>query len=365
MSPNLAPPCASTDQPDAAEMAHLGLGPLQPRFWWVLALNGASFALLLGWPLESTVGRALVLAMLGLSLLSFALQVRWLWALPHRRRLLLSAAFNGLWLVACAFAIKRLASSGEREWLTLVFLLLSLSLNSGISFVLLYRRQQISARRSEMQERALALAAQAQLAQAQIQPHFLFNSLASLSHWVRQQDARAAPLLDALTAYLRATLPLFNRQQLSLGEELAAVREYLAVMQARLGERLRVQIEVPEALLDTPLPPALLLTLVENAVEHGVLPKLGPARLRIAAEARGGELRLGVSDDGPGLPPAPAPQSPGRGVGLKNSRLRLAQVYGERASLQLANDPDTGGCLAQLCLPLAAPTTIIQEETRP
>ncbi len=344
-------PCQAHALPDAAELQRLGLAPLSRRFWTIVAVNIASLALLLLWPLPSATGRGLALGLLLCAGLSFALQSRWLWALPSRERLGLSAAFNGVWLVLAALAIKKLAGAGgEREWLTLVFLLLGVGLNSGISFLALFRRQQIAARRRELEERAQALAAQAQLAQAQIQPHFLFNSLASLTHWVRARDERAAPLLEALTGYLRATLPLFNRQELTLGEELAAVREYLAVMQARLGERLQLQIAVPEALLAQRLPPALLLTLVENAIEHGVLPKLGAALLQISAVRQEGQIVISVADDGPGLPDALPAQAPGRGVGLANIRLRLAQQFGERAQLSLAN-AEQGGCVASLQLP--------------
>ncbi len=349
-------PCQATTLPDATEMQRLGLAPLSRRFWIALAVNTATLALLLTWPLQGATGRALALAMLVPAALSFGLQANWLWNLPSRARLGISVAINGVWLLLAALAVKKLASQGaEREWLTLVFLLLGVALNSGISFLCLYRRQQVDARRRELDERAQALAAQAQLVQAQIQPHFLFNSLASLTHWVRVQDARAAPLLDALTAYLRATLPLFNRTQLSLGEELAAVREYLAVMQARLGDRLQVELEVPEALQSVQLPPALLLTLVENAIEHAVMPKLGSTLLRVHAEQQGQRVLISVMDDGPGLPPTPTASTPGRGIGLSNSRLRLAQAFGAEASLTLANSAETGGCIATLSLPLRAP----------
>lgn len=149
----------------------------------------------------------------------------------------------------------------------------------------------------------------------------------------------------------------------SLGEELEAVRQYLAVMQARLGARLQVQIEVPEDLCAVQLPPALILTLVENAIEHGVVPKLGAALLRIEAHREeGGDrvpgaaqmLCLRVTDDGPGppqLPQAESPGRPGRGLGLSNSRLRLAQTYGDAARLTLSQG-EHGGCVAELRLPL-------------
>jgi LytS/YehU family sensor histidine kinase len=185
-----------------------------------------------------------------------------------------------------------------------------------------------------------------QLAAAQIQPHFLFNSLASLQHWVQHKDDRAAPMLAALTAFLRATLPMFNRQRLALGDEAEAVRQYLAVMQMRLGERLRFSIAVEPAAAAAQVPPGLLLTLVENAVEHGVMPSLSGAEVQVQARTEAGQLRLTVRDTGPGLAPDAAD-----GTGLANTRERLQQAYGAAAGLTLDNAPE-GGCIARLHCPL-------------
>ena len=148
-------------------------------------------------------------------------------------------------------------------------------------FLTLYRAHQIEGRLRELAERDKAVALAGQLMAAQIQPHFLFNSLASLQHWVHTRDERAAPLLDALTGFLRDTLPLFNRPELTLRDEVPAVQHYLEVMQARLGPRLQFAIDLPPALLPLRLPPGLLLTLVENAVEHGVQPNLAGGTVQI------------------------------------------------------------------------------------
>ena len=360
-------PCdsASDRLPDEASMRRLGLQPLGGlALWWPLGFTSTLLTLMSIWPVQSASARGLLLLMLGSSAAGFAWLARWVWARPSSERIFRSSLGCAIAMVLFALLIKHGTEGGESEWLRLMFLGLGLMVLGGISFLSMYRRHQISARQRELAERELALAAQAQLAQAQIQPHFLFNSLASLQHWVHQGDPRAAPLLDALTSYLRATLPLFNRRQLSLGEELEAVRQYLAVMQARLGARLQVEIEVPEALRAVQLPPALLLTLVENAIEHGVVPKLGAALLRIEArregdaEAEAGEgqvLRLQVIDDGPGLSEPLPPAGAGRGVGLSNSRLRLAQTYGEAARLSLHNG-EQGGCVAELLLPWSLET---------
>ena len=214
-------------------------------------------------------------------------------------------------------------------------------------FLTVFRVQQIEARLREvdMQEQGLKLARR--LATAQIQPHFLFNTLASLQHWVDTQDARAGPTLRSFTQYLRATLPMFEREALSLAEELQIVRSYLAVMQARLGARLTWAVDVPPALDELQLPPGVLLTLVENAIAHGIEPALAGGHIRVSVQKIGTLLRLEVADDGVGLC-----DSPTDGVGLANTRARLQQQFAARASLSLtALQP---GCLARIDIEEAA-----------
>ncbi|MCA0177072.1 MAG: histidine kinase [Proteobacteria bacterium] len=213
-------------------------------------------------------------------------------------------------------------------------------------FVILHRHQHVLARLREADEQAKALALTRRLATAQIQPHFLFNALATLQQWVATQDVRAAPLLDALTGYLRATLPLFDRDSLSLAEEGEAVRQYLTVMQARLGTRLAWRVTIPPELATASLPPGVLLTLVENAIEHGVQALLHGGQVTLAVRRAGTQLIATVADDGPGAPPellddGAAPQGH---YGLANTRARLAAVRGR---LTLTNPP-TGGCTATL-----------------
>jgi signal transduction histidine kinase len=210
-------------------------------------------------------------------------------------------------------------------------------------FLVLIRVQQIVARLRELEERDQHMKLVRRLATAQIQPHFLFNTLASVQHWVDTQDPRAGSTLRSFTQYLRATLPMFEHESLSLQEELQIVRSYLEVMQARMGARLQWQIELtPEVDASLPLPPGLLLTLVENAVGHGIEPALrgGSIEVRASRPARG-QVLIEVRDDGVGLS-----EQAEDGTGLANSRARLQQLYGERARLSLtALSP---GCLSQL-----------------
>ena len=172
--------------------------------------------------------------------------------------------------------------------------------------------------------------ARLKLLQAQIQPHFIFNTLAALQHWVDTSDARAAPLLRSLTGFLRGSTELMARDEVALAEELGLVRHYLAIMQARLGERIQTEMSSTPEADGWHLPPGLLLTLVENALEHGVGPALQAVQVRVAAAVQDGHLTVTVQDTGPGL-------SPGwqEGVGLANARERLQHRFGSQARLRV------------------------------
>jgi LytS/YehU family sensor histidine kinase len=157
-------------------------------------------------------------------------------------------------------------------------------------------------------------------------------------------DARAARLLREFTAYLRATLPMFERELQPLADEVEMVRRYLTIMQVRLGARLAFSIDVPADLsAELPeLPPGIVLTLVENAIAHGIEPQLRGGHLEIAARQEAGRLVLTISDDGPGLTPGWT-----EGVGLSNTRRRLLSAF-PNATLTLADAHP--GCIATLTL---------------
>ena len=208
-------------------------------------------------------------------------------------------------------------------------------------------QQELTAMRAaEERERMAREASEARLRllQAQIQPHFIFNTLSAVQHWVDSGDARASGLLRALTAFLRGSAELMLRPRVSLAEELALAEQYLRVMQARWGERLRYAIEADAGVAAVAaLPPGILLSLVENALEHGLAPALAGGTLRIRLDAApGGGWRLEVADDGVGLA-----ADWREGLGLANSRARLAHVFGARARLSLKALPE-GGALAEL-----------------
>jgi sensor histidine kinase YesM len=206
--------------------------------------------------------------------------------------------------------------------------------------------------RQDLLERAdterRAAEARLQLLQAQIQPHFIFNTLAALQHWVDTGDARAPALLRTLVEFLRGSTDLLGRRDVCVGEEAEVVRQYLQIMQTRLGERLRYEITLQPAAATATLPPGLLLTLVENAVEHGIAPALAGGTVRVAAAVEGEAVVLRVHDDGIGLAPHWHD-----GTGLANSRERLRHHGQGTGTLVLHATPP--GTEAVLTLPRPAP----------
>jgi LytS/YehU family sensor histidine kinase len=272
---------------------------------------------------------------------------RWLWRRPWRGPLLTACLVILSLTVVFALAIRwRLPVREERYWTAVLLGGGVAAMTTFLWFLVVWRAQRIESRLTELAERERAIEMAQRLASAQIEPHFLFNTLASLQHWVQTKDDRAATLLDALTGYLRATLPMFAQPLLPLTDEVEAVRRYLQVMQARLGARLAVTIEITPTLNAVMLPPAVLLTLAENAVQHGVEPRVQGGLISIRGRIHNGRAVIEVRDDGAGPPAAMTD-----GVGLANVRARLALTHGDTARLAITAAPE-GGCLATLTLPL-------------
>jgi len=181
---------------------------------------------------------------------------------------------------------------------------------------------------------------------AQIEPHFLFNTLGAVQQLAEQGAPRAAALTAHLIAFLRASLTGMRSETISLRDDFALVAAYLEVMQTRMGTRLRFRLELPPALADVSVPSMMLLTLVENAIKHGIEPSLRGGEVCVTALQDGQALRLDVQDSGVGLS-----DSPGHGDGLDNIRSRLKLAYGEAGVLRLQDAPD-GGAVASITLPL-------------
>lgn len=185
--------------------------------------------------------------------------------------------------------------------------------------------------------------------QAQIEPHFLFNTLASVRR-LFETDARAGhAMLQHLVSYLTTSLPTLRESRSTLGREIELAVAYLNVQKYRMGARLSFAIDAPAALREVVVPPMMLATLVENAVIHGLAPLPAGGAIRISARAENGKLELEVADTGRGM------QSVwGAGIGLSNIIARLQSQFGGAAGFNIANQPG-GGTLATLTLPVPGP----------
>jgi len=176
--------------------------------------------------------------------------------------------------------------------------------------------------------RASTAEARLQALQAQVEPHFLFNTLAHVKWLYRRDPGQGRRMLDRLLDYLHAALPRVRQSATTLEQELQLTRAYLDIHQLRIGGRLSVAIEVPEEIARLRFPPLMLLTLVENAIKHGIAPQTEGGTIAIRALADTRQLRIEVRDTGAGLQ-----HSAGTGMGLANVRERLTALFGAGARL--------------------------------
>ena len=207
-----------------------------------------------------------------------------------------------------------------------------------------------SARTRQALAERRAAEAQLRLLQGQIEPHFLFNTLATVQALMDHDTARARRMLESFTDYLRSSLGALRRSEATLGDELDLVDAYLNLMQMRMEDRLHYEIRADIALREASLPPLALQPLVENAIHHGLEPKREGGSVQVNVRADAGRLVVEVVDDGLGLG-APPRRRPGAGVALANLRERLAGLYGGDAALELADAHP--GTRATLSLPLS------------
>ena len=202
-------------------------------------------------------------------------------------------------------------------------------------------------RLNEVEREKREVEAHLRLLQAQIEPHFLFNTLANVSSLIEVDAAQARRLLDRLNDWLRVALVRTRSESATLGDELTLLENYLQILEMRFGSRLTWHIEANDEIRAIPFPPMLLQPLVENAIRHGIEPKLGGGKLSISAQRSQGVLSINVVDDGVGF----SEKTSGSGAGIENVKARLAALYGASAKLTLhANE--TGGVSSILELPL-------------
>jgi hypothetical protein len=196
--------------------------------------------------------------------------------------------------------------------------------------------------------------------QAQVEPHFLFNTLASIDHLIETDPARASIMQKNLIARLRASMPTMREANAQstrdLGRELAVIRPYLEILKVRMEERLHTDVRVSDGLLSAEFPPMMLQSLVENAIKHGLEPKAEGGSLTVAAEIVHGKLAVTVADTGLGFGKA---ATAGTGIGLSNIRERLALLYGGKASMAITETAG-GGTTVTITVPYA----VRQEEVR-
>jgi len=234
-----------------------------------------------------------------------------------------------IWFVLISFGIKVLAGGKRRA-------------------ELLAREASAKANVANL-ERRLTEAQMATL-QAQVEPHFLFNTLALIGQLIETDQREAARVHGYLIEYLRASLPQMRAGMGksggkgiggTLGKQVELSRAYLAIMQARMKERLLVRFEVPDFLGSAPFPPMMLQTLIENAIKHGLEPKVSGGTILVRAQVVGATLHVDVCDDGVGID-----LHAGEGVGLGNIRERLALLYGKAAELAIEIPPGGGACVS-------------------
>ena len=257
-----------------------------------------------------------------------------------------SSAFAGAILAYFFTGISELA--GSHLWKTLLIGLFFGLIGAVVA--LLFERIETEIKqkqliKSESEKREIE--AHLKLLQAQIEPHFLFNTLANVSSLIDTEPALAKQLLERLNDWLRVALARARSSSATLGDELDMLENYLEIMEIRFGERLRWRFEVPEEARALGFPPMLLQPLLENALRHGVEPKLGGGEIVLRAACDGACLRVEVVDNGMGL----ADNASSGGAGLANIRARLEALFGDAGSLTLNSNAE-GGVTATLIVPL-------------
>ncbi len=273
------------------------------------------------------------------------------------------------WKLFFAISFVLLMAGGMVDLPQLAFLIILTSIVIKASF-----KQQIQAEEkataatylaeAEQLKRQLVEARMAAM-QAQVEPHFLFNTLASIDHLIETDPVRASLMQKSLIALLRATLPAMRETTANsvayLGQELAIIRPYLDIQKMRMEDRLDIVWDIPEGLKSAEMPSMMVLSLVENAFKHGLEPKADGGKLVLRAEVVHGKLLITVKDSGVGFFPADSVggQEKSTGFGLANIKDRLALIYGDQASFSIrALEPFEGsGTLAQISVPYkVAPT---------
>jgi sensor histidine kinase YesM len=259
--------------------------------------------------------------------------------------------------VVIGFAIASIVTGVSFGWITrpaalVSMMVTSIVISTVLSVIFFWRERSAAAeadvaRERERRERIEreALAANLRALQAQIEPHFLFNTLANVSSLIDSDRAEAKRMLESFIRFLRASLAATREATTTLGDEAELIAAYLEVLRVRMQSRLKYAIDVPAELRAFALPPMLLQPVVENAIRHGLEPKVEGGEVRMVARRDGERIAVEIADSGVGF----APTTRG-GVGLSNLRERLKLMYGERAALSVTDAPG-GGTRVRMELP--------------
>lgn len=239
--------------------------------------------------------------------------------------------------------------SNPQAWVAVIIGLFFGGIGS-IAYLLNQRIKQLGVevkqrRMNEMESEKRQMEAQLKMLQAQIEPHFLFNTLANVSSLIDTDPALSKRLLERLNDWLRIALVRARSDNATLGDELEMLENYLQILKIRFGDRLRWTMDVDVEVRSQVFPPMLLQPLVENAVRHGIEPKIGGGAIGIRAILSEDSLRIEVRDTGVGML-----NKDGVGAGLANVRARLATLFGDKGRLSIQND-HSGGVVAILELP--------------
>ena len=272
----------------------------------------------------------------------------------------ITLVLSGLAIIGCLIGTAGIAALGLFPWSEYwivarhnFVICIFITLAFGLVFTAFGRMQGQLHRQELERQRAVHLATEAQLAslESRIHPHFLFNTLNSISALIPVDPERAERLMERMAALLRFSLDAHAHGLVPLEQEMKIVRDYLEIEQARLGSRLRYSVEAPGDAGDLRLPPLAVQTLIENSIKYAVAPERQGGEIRVLARQTEGRLQIDVCDTGPGFSLECAPS----GHGLDNLRNRLAMVFGDAADLQVTRHD--GWTTVRLMFPVIAPAS--------
>jgi sensor histidine kinase YesM len=255
----------------------------------------------------------------------------------------LAGVVLGLWISSLVFDVRLKGMFTDLNAL-LSMAFVSLVISFVLSVIFFWRERSAVAEAARSREREHvermereALSANLRALQAQIEPHFLFNTLANVTSLIDSDPAKARHMLESFIRFLRSSLAATRGDRTTLGDDFALIADFLNVIQVRMGERLAVRMEIPDGLRAFELPPLLLQPIVENAIRHGLEPKVEGGTIALTASERDGRVVIEVADTGVGFM-----ETTSGGIGLANIRDRLKLQYGDDAKLAIRDNPPMG-----------------------